>query len=75
MGTIIYEGIDVFVEAVMLLEYMASDEQLLENKKKITMEYGLAPELLEEPFGVVAELLGEVKKRLRTKMPLVKELV
>ena len=73
MSTIIYEGIDVFDEAVMLLEYMASDVQLLDKKKKIMMEYGLAPDLLDEPFGVVAELLGEVKKRLRTKIPLVKE--
>ena len=63
----------MFDEAIMLLEYMASDEQLLDKKKKITMEYRLSPDLLEEPFGVAAELLGEVKKRLRTKMPLVKE--
>ena len=73
MNTIIYEGIDVFAEAVMLLEYIASDTQPLEQKKKIAANYGIPSELIEEPFGVPAVLLGEVKKRLRTKMPLVKE--
>ena len=73
MNTTIYEGIDVFDEAIMLLEFMASDKQPLEIKKKITIEYGISPELLEEPYNVSEELLGEVKKRLRTKMPLVKD--
>ena len=73
MSTVIYEGIDVFEEALVLLEYMASDIQPLEVKKRITVQYGISPELLEEPFGVSADLFGEVKKRLRTKMPLVKE--
>ena len=73
MNTIIYEGIDVFDEAVMLLEFMASGEQPLETKKRITMEYGVSPEFLEEPFSVSDKLLGEVKKRLQTKMSLVKE--
>ena len=73
LSTIIYEGIDVFDEAIMLLELMASDEQPLETKKKFTIQYGISPELLEEPYGVPAELLGEVKKRLRAEMPLVKE--
>ena len=73
MSTIIYEGIDVFEESVMLLEYMASDTQPLELKKKIEIQYGIPSELLEEPFGVAADLLGEVKKRLRAEMPLVKE--
>ena len=63
----------MFDEAVMLLEYMASDEQLMEFKKRITMQYELSPELLDEPFDVSAELLYEVKKRLQTQMPLVKE--
>ena len=73
MSTIIYEGIDVFDEAIMLLEFMASDTQPMEVKKKITMGYGVSPELLEEPFVVSAKLLDEVKTRLRAKMPLVKE--
>ena len=73
MSTIIYEGIDVFDEAVMLLEYMASDIKPLEDKKKMAMKFGICPELLEEPFAVVADLLGEVKKRLRTERPLVEE--
>ena len=73
MNTIIYEGIDVFEEAVMLLEYMASDTKPLEIKKRITLKFGVSPELLEEPFGVSAKLLEDVKKRLRAKMPLVKE--
>ena len=73
LSTIIYEGIDVFYEAVELLEFMASDTQPLEIKKKIMIEYGISPELLEEPFDVLAKLLEEIKKRLRTKMPLVKE--
>lgn len=73
MSTIIYEGIDVYGEAAALLEYMASGEQPLEQKKKIAMEYGIPLELLEEPFDVSAALLEEVKKRLRAKMPLVKE--
>ena len=57
----------------MLLELMASDDQPLETKKKITVKYGVSPELLEEPFGVSAKLLEEAKKRLRTQLPLVKE--
>ena len=73
MSTIIYEGIDVFYEAIMLLEFMASDVQPLEFKKKFTIQYGISPELLEEPYGVPADLLEEVKKRLRAEMPLVKE--
>ena len=73
MSTIIYEGIDVFYEAVILLIFMASDEKPLEYKKKLLMQYDFSPELLDEPFDVSAELLDEVKKRLRTKMPLVQE--
>ena len=73
LSTIIYEGIDVFYEAVMLLELMASDQKPLEDKKKIMMQYEFSPELLDEPFGVSAKLLEGVKNRLRTKMPLVKE--
>ena len=73
MSTIIYEGIDVFYEAVMLLEFMASDEKPLEYKKKIMTQYEFSPKLLDEPFCVSAKLLDEVKKRLRTRMPLVKE--
>ena len=73
MSTIIYEGIDVFDEAIMLLEFMASDVQPLEFKKKLTIQYGISSELLEEPYGVPADLLEEVKKRLRAEMPLVKE--
>ena len=73
MGTLIYEGIDMFKEAIALLEYMASDARLMEAKEKITIQYGLSPELLEEPFKVSAELLYEVKQRLQTKTPLVKE--
>ena len=73
MNTIIYEGIDVFEEAITLLEFMASDEKPLETKKRIIMKYGISPELLDEPFEVSAKLIDEVKKRLRTKMPLVKE--
>lgn len=73
LSTIIYEGIDVFDEAVCLLEYIASDKKPLEIKRKIPLEFGISPELLEEPLGVCAKLLEEVKKRLRTKMPLVKE--
>ena len=69
----IYEGIDMFSEAVALLEYMASDARLMDDKEKITIQYGLSPELLEEPFRVSAELIYEVKQRLQTKMPLVKE--
>ena len=73
MSTTIYEGIDMFSEAIMLLELMASDKRLMDDKEKITMQYGFSPELLEEPFRVSAELLYEVKQRLQTKMPLVKE--
>ena len=73
MSTIIYEGIDVFYEAVLLLKSMASDEKPLENKKKLMMQYEFSPELLDEPFNVSAKLLDEVKKRQRTRMPLVKE--
>ena len=73
MSTIIYEGIDVFYEAVILLGFMASDEKPLEYKRKIMMQYDFPPQLLEEPFNVSASLLEELKKRLRTKMPLVKE--
>ena len=73
MSTIIYKGIDVFYEAVMLLEYVASDEKPLEYKKQIMIQYELSPKLLNEPFGVCVKLLDEVKKRLRTQMPLVKE--
>ena len=73
MSTIIYEGIDVFHEAVMLLEFMASDTQPLEGMKEIAIEFGLSPEITEEPFGVLAKLLKAVKKCLRTKLPLVKE--
>ena len=73
MSTIIYEGIDVFNEAITLLEFMASDAQPLEWKKKIAMGYGVSSELLEEPFVVAAKLLDETKTRLRAKMPLVKE--
>ena len=73
MSTIIYEGIDVLYEAVELLKLMASGAQPLEDKKKIIIEHGISPELLEEPFGVSIKLLEELKKRLRTKMPLVKE--
>ena len=73
MCTIIYEGIDVFYEAVKLLECMASDEKPLEYRKKILMQYEFSPKLLDEPFSVPAKLLDEAKKRLRTKMPLVKE--
>ena len=73
MSTIIYEGIDMFNEAIALLEFMASDARLMDDKEKITTQYGISPELLEEPFRVSAELLYEVKQRLQTKMPLVKE--
>ena len=73
MSTTIYEGIDMFSEAIALLQYMASDTRLMEEKVQLTMQYGLAPELLEEPFRTSAELLYEVKQRLQTKMPLVKE--
>ena len=73
LSTIIYEGIDVFEEAIMLLEYIASDVQPLDFKKQFTIQCGISPQLLEEPYGVSADLLGEVKKRLRTKLPLVKE--
>lgn len=73
LSTIIYEGIDVFDEAVCLLEYIASDKKPLEIKRKIPIEFEISPELLEEPLGVCAKLLEEVKKRLRTKIPLVKE--
>ncbi|MCH5339418.1 MAG: winged helix-turn-helix transcriptional regulator [Acetatifactor sp.] len=73
MSTIIYEGIDMFSEAIALLEYMASDARLMDDKEKITLQCGFSPELLEEPFRVSAELLYEVKQRLQTKMPLVKE--
>ena len=73
MSTIIYEGIDMFGEAIVLLEYMASEKRLMDDKEKITMQCGLSPEVLEEPFRVSAELLYEVKQRLQTKMPLVKE--
>ena len=73
MNTIIYEGIDVFAEAIMLLEFMASDTQPLEMYKKIAMGYGVSTELLEGPFAVSAKLLDEVKTRLWAKMPLVKE--
>lgn len=38
LSTIIYEGIDVFDEAIMLLEFMASDAQPLEMRKKIAMD-------------------------------------
>ena len=73
MSTIIYEGINMFDEAITLLEYMASDTRPMEGKEKLTMQCGFSPELLEEPFRVSAELLYEVKQRLQTKMPLVKE--
>ena len=73
LNTIIYEGIDVFSEAIILLEYMASDEQPLENVKRMMTQYRIPPEVTEEPYGVTANLLGEVKKRLRTKTSLVKE--
>lgn len=73
MSTTIYEGIDMFNEAIALLEFMASDKRLMDDKEKITMQYGISPELLEEPFRVSAELLYEVKQRLQNKMPLVKE--
>ena len=73
LNTIIYEGIDIFSEAATLLEYMASDEQPSENVKRMTIQYGVPPELTEEPYSVATNLLGEVKKRLRTKTLLVKE--
>ena len=73
MSTIIYEGIDMFDQAILLLENVASDKRLMEEKEKLTKQCGLSPELLEEPFRVSAELVYEAKQRLQTKMPLVKE--
>lgn len=73
MGTVIYEGIDVFSEAVILLEYMALDKQPMEKIKMMKAQYGTPPELTEEPYRVAADLLEEIKKRLQAEAPLVKE--
>ncbi len=73
MNTIVYNEIELCLEAATLLEYLATEEQPLHMKKNLINKYGVSPELLEEPFGVCAKLVTEGKKRLKPNMDKVKE--
>lgn len=73
METTIYNGIDLFGEAITLLEDLAADESPAEARKQFIHKYGVSPEVLEKPFGVYTKIYDEGKKRLKSQMEKIRE--
>lgn len=73
MNATVYNGIDVFREAVVLLDFIANDKAPMETKKSLINKYGVSPDVLEKPFDVCSRLFAEGKKRLKSKMSVVKD--
>lgn len=73
MGMTIYPGIDIYGEAIAMLELLASDGSPLDTKKSLINRYGVSPKLLEEPFGVCMKIFEKGRRRLKPYMNLVRE--
>lgn len=73
MGMTIYPGIDIYGEAIAMLELLASDGSPLDTKKSLISRYGVSPKLLEEPFGVCMKIFEKGRRRLKPYMNLIRE--